>query len=142
MSLDIISNYPPPHKRDTYSSVFVPTNATPYSSPTRTVPPTRTTETVQVTTTMAASSGNAGVIAGGAIGGIILFGVISGLLFYFLRRKKRVVPLAQVAQGRTFKSRYFDREDDGNELQEMPDTSGSKVEGSTTVSAGTCRKCI
>jgi hypothetical protein len=40
--LDTISNYPPAYKWNTYTSVFVPTNATPYSSPTPTAPPTPT----------------------------------------------------------------------------------------------------
>ena len=119
----------PPRKRDTYTSIFVPTNATPYSSPSPTAP---TTETVLTTTTAAASS-HAGAIAGGAVGGVILFGLICGLLLYFMRNKKRVVPLAQVAQSRTFKSRYHDGADDGDELQQLPYTSASRVEGPRNV---------
>jgi len=108
-------------------SVFVPTNATPYSSPTPTASTTPTTETL-ITTTTAAASSDAGAIAGGAVGGVILLGLICGLLLYFLRKKKRVVPLAEVLQSRTFKSRYHDRTDEGDELQELPYTSGSRVQ--------------
>jgi len=94
-------------------SVFVPTDAT----PALTTPPTVTTETV---TTTAAPSVNAGAIAGGVVGGLIVLGLICGALIFLLRGRKRTVPIAQIVQSRTFKSRYHDTLDDGDELQVLP----------------------
>ena len=102
---------------DTDSSLFVPTDATPYSSSTPTASPTPT----------AATSRDTGAIAGGAVAAVILLGMICGMLLYFRRKKKR---LSQGVRSLTFKSQYSDRADDEDELQELPSAKGLRVEGS------------